>query len=138
VLIPAVDDLREAEWNRDRARSVELYRQERLENYAGYLDAVRREDRTLVVSLAATQLNLAPADKLAMLDRRQTGLPDAGVYAALEADLMPVPKPPAPNSWLQRWATNERTRMWLIAAGALSILVGLLPMARPTRPMSEL
>lgn len=130
VLIPALDDLRQAEWNRDRARAVETYRKDRLSNYSQYLEAVRSEDRTLVVSLAATQLNLAPADKQPMLDASQAGLPPVEVLAALEPALHLPPQPPAPHSVLQRWATDPEIRPWLLGAGGLCVLIGFLPASR--------
>ncbi len=130
VLIPAWDDLRQAEWNRDRARAVETYRKERLSNYSQYLEAVRSEDRTLVVSLAATQLNLAPADKQPMLDASQAGLPPLDILSPLEPSLVQPPPPRTPRSKLQAWATNAKTRPWLLGAGGLFILIGLLPASR--------
>lgn len=133
VLIPAFDDLRQAEWNRDRARAAELFRKDRLANYSEYLDAVRSRDRTLVVSLAATQLNLAPTDKQPMLDASQAGLPDLEVFASLEPTLRHPPQPRVPDSLLQKWATSGRTRPWLLAAGGLFMLIGLLPAAERRR-----
>lgn len=130
VLIPAFDDLRKAEWNRDRARAVENYRKERLSNYSEYLDASRAEDRTLVVSLAATQLNLAPADKQPMLDTTQIGLPPLDIDRPLEPSFTHPPAPAAPRSTLQRWATDARIRPWLLGAGGLFMLIGLLPASR--------
>lgn len=127
VLIPAFDDLRQAEWNRDRARAAEQYRRERLTNYVSYLDAVRAENRTLVLSLAATQLNIAPTNKQPMLDTSQPGLPDVDLFSALEPSLAVVPAPATPRSLLQRWATGQRTRPWLLGAGGLLMLLGLLP-----------
>lgn len=129
VLIPAMDDLRQAEWNRDRARAVEDFRKQRLANYDSYLQALQSEDPTLVVSLAATQLNLAPADTLAMIDESQEGLPAIDVWGPLEPTLAHVPVPPVPRSRLQAWSTNAQTRTWLLAGGGLCILIGLLPMA---------
>jgi hypothetical protein len=130
VLIPAFDDLRKAEWNRDRARAVENYRKARLSNYSEYLDAARHEDRTLVVSLAATQLNLAPADKQAMLDTTQVGLPPVDIFSPLEPAFKHPPTPAAPRSTLQRWATDSHIRPWLLGAGGLFMLIGLLPASR--------
>lgn len=130
VLIPAIDDLRQAEWHRDRARAVEAYRKHRLANYAQYLDAVRAEDRTLVVSLAATQVNLAPADRRPMLDASQVGLPTIDVFTPLEPTLDHPPQPSTPRSILQRWATDRHIRPWLLGGGGLLILISLLPSAR--------
>ncbi|MDX2116445.1 MAG: hypothetical protein SFZ24_12615 [Planctomycetota bacterium] len=138
VLIPALDDLSEARFQRDRALAVEQYRKERLDNYAAYLDALRAGDPTLVQSLAASQLNLAPDGKMVMLDASQPGLPRADVFGPLEPRLVHPPRPPRPHSILQRWATDERRRVWLLAAGMLSIVIGLLPASARRRAPSEL
>lgn len=130
VLIPARRDLRQAEWNRDRARAVEAKAKDRLARYAEYLDALARENRTLVVSLAATQLNLAPADRRVMIDASQAGLPAADVFAALEPGRASIPPPLSTGSMLERWSASRRSRPWLLAGGALLVLIGLLPPAR--------
>ncbi len=139
VLVPAVDDLAEAAWHRERALAVERYRTRRLENYTLYLDALDRHDPTVVLSLAATELNVAPADRLAVIDASESGLPGASVFPALEPEFR-TPRPRSqPQSVLQRWATDERARLWLIAAGAVSMLIGLLPAAtkRSATPVSN-
>src|SRR5690606_28720128 len=114
VLIPAADDLAEARWHRDRAIAVEKYRAKRLENYSEFLDAIARQDRSLIVSLAATQLNKAPADRLPMLDTTDVGTRSASVFPSLEPVFEAAPAPQRPESVLQRWATDNRRRLWLI------------------------
>ncbi len=130
VLIPAADDLAEARWRRDRAVAVENYRVRRLENYSDFLDALARQDQTLVLSLAATQLNLAPENRVPMLDPAELGTHSASVFPALEPAFIPAPPPKRPASTLQRWATDNRRRLWLIVSGGVCVLVGLLPPAR--------
>ena len=61
VLIPAIDDLEQARWQRDRAAAIERHRVERLERYGAYLDAVMRAEESVVLALAAEQLNRVPA-----------------------------------------------------------------------------
>ena len=130
VLIPAADDLTEAQWHRERALSVERFRANRLENYSVFMDAVAREDRTLIESLAATQLNLAPADKRPMLDLA-AGLSlrpsSASVFPALEPEFRPASPPKLPQTLLHTWATDDHKRLWLIVVGAVCMLVGMLP-----------
>lgn len=130
VLIPARYDLRQAEWNRDRARAVEAKAKERLARYAEYLDALAHENRTLVVSLAATQLNLAPADRGVMIDASQRGLWGADVFAGLEPGRASIPPPVSTGSVLERWSVSRRVRPWLLAGGALLVLIGFLPPSR--------
>lgn len=130
VLIPAVDDLAEARWHRDRAIAVERWRSQRLANHSDYLDALERRDPSLVLSLASTQLNLAPADRRVMVDAAASGrVPTASVFPALEPKFAPAERPRRPDSLLQRLAGGDQTRLWLFIGGAMLVLVGLLPPA---------
>lgn len=133
VLIPAVNDLAEARWHRDRCLALERYRSDRLKNYTDYLDALGERSPTLVLSLAATNLNLAPADKVPLEQSYEARPSDAGVFRDLDPTLHLPPAPQAPQSYLQKWATDEEKRMWVISLGALSVLFGLLPASEPGR-----
>jgi len=126
VLIPAFDDLGAAQLERDKLRVVENHAQRRLENYSLYLDALRRADEDLTLSLAATHLNLAPVDRtvIVMPDQARASL---NPYPALEPPSPRMPTRVTPDTVLQRWATHERARLWLLASGAMCILLGLLP-----------
>jgi hypothetical protein len=136
VLIPATDDLAEARWHRDRALALERFRSDRIKNYTDYLDALNRHDGTLVASLAATQLNLAPIGLAPLTDKPEANGSDASVFAALEPTLN-LPMPPAPpESVLQRLATNDVTRVWMLVGGAMCMLIGLLPPAIEGRSAS--
>lgn len=128
VLIPAMNDLAEAEWRRNQAIALEQYRAERLVNYSDYLDAVATGQRTVVVSLVATQLNRIPADRdLLLVEVDPRGMSEASVFGPLEPEFRPVPPPARPASTLQRLASGEVTRLWLFSIGATCLLVGLLP-----------
>lgn len=133
VLIPAVNDLAEARWHRDRCLALERYRSDRLKNYTDYLDALSERSPTLVLSLAATNLNLAPADKVPLEQSYEARSSDAGVFRDLDPTLRLPPAPKAPETYLQKWATDEEKRMWVISLGALSVLFGLLPASEPGR-----
>lgn len=133
VLIPAHDDLARARLQRDRARAIEARAAERLAHYSDYLDALRRGDRAVSLSLAATQLNLAPADRRVLETAPggwDPGAFDASVFAALEPDPTPLPELTLPDTALRRLTTADGARLWLIAGGALCVLIGLLPAAR--------
>lgn len=127
VLIPATRDLREAQWHRDRALAVEQWRSKRLENYSAYLDALDRGDESLALSLAQTQLNLAPEGKQALVDVSQDWPGDASVFDALEPEFAPAIRPQEASTLLGRLATGERSRLWLLALGGMLLLVGLMP-----------
>ncbi|MFG0291646.1 MAG: hypothetical protein ACF8MJ_00665 [Phycisphaerales bacterium JB050] len=130
VLIPAHDDLALTQYERDRARAIETWHASRVENYAKYLDALREGDETLVMSLAAMQLNLIPANSTPLV----TSVRPQGRSASVFPDLEPTfvqPKPPEfYDSTLRRWATDGRSRLWMIAGGAMLVLFGLLPPSR--------
>ncbi len=127
VLVGAADNLGEVTWQRDRAVALEQHRLERLRRYDAYLEALEREDPDLVLALAASELNEMPASR-APLQAPSTSR--STVFASLEPAPTALPLREVNDSLLQRWATNERTRPWLLAAGALCLLVALLPPAR--------
>lgn len=127
VLIPAVDDLAQARWHRDRAVAVERYRAARLETHSAYLDALDRGDAAVLLALAQTQLNMTPVDGRPLVDLTQRGLSSASVFDGLEPTFVPAPKPARAGSILERWATDEQMRLWLMGLGGILVLVGLLP-----------
>jgi len=130
VLIPAADDLSEARFLRDRARLVEGHRQERLDRYENYLGALDRREPPLVMSLAASQLNQIPADRSPFLITQGSTSANASVYPALEPPPLRLPERQKIGSTLEKWTTDPTTRLWLIAGGAVCVMVGLLPKAR--------
>ncbi len=129
VLIPAHDDLQQAELVLAKAQAERAFAAERLANYSEFLDALNREDEDLMLQLAATHLNLTPAGRQPVLGVGAPTEPDGRIdtFAALE------PAPPGefvrvpPDSMLHRWSTGERSRLWLLAGGSLLTLIGLLP-----------
>lgn len=130
VLIPAADDLNEARFLRDRAALVQAHRDQRLDRYESYLGALDRHEAPLVLSLAASQLNQIPADKSPFVVSNASATSSASVYPALEPAPLVLPERRKIDSTLERWTTDPGTRLWLIAGGAMCVLVGLLPKAR--------
>jgi hypothetical protein len=136
ILIPAIDDVDEAKWQRDRVLAIEQHRLQRLQNYIDYLDAVDRGDESVVLSLVATQLNMIPEEALPIEPPADPGRTTASVFPELEPPplrLLDAP-PRQDRSLLTRLATGDRSRLWLIVLGAIALLVGLL--ASPARPMT--
>jgi len=129
VLIPAGEDLDEARWLRDRALCVEAHRQQRLARYEEYYAALLERDPALVQSLAASQLNQIPEGQASMPGFSPMRA-SASVFPALEPPALKLPDRDVDRSALARLATGERSRLWLIAAGSLCVLVGLLPGSR--------
>lgn len=132
VIIPAVNDLHDAEYYRERMRSVEQHRLDRLTRYQGYHEALRDGEPGLVRSLAATQLNQAPENAKLLQNPDPNAPPrSASIFGALEPPPLVMPnKPVREVSTLEKWATDDRSRLWLLASGALLILIGLLPPSR--------
>lgn len=136
VIIPAQDDLRHAQWLRDRAKAVLDHRTQRLDRYREYLAAVDAQEPSVVLSLAASQLNQIPSDRAPLPEPESTHAKSskngsAMVFPALEPPPPVLPaEPPKVDSTLARWATGGESRLWMIAAGALCLLLGLLPASR--------
>lgn len=130
LLIPAADDLAEARWIRDRALAVENHRMARLSRYEEYLGALENKDPSLVLSLAASQLNQIPADTAIIPGLEIAPDADASVFLALEPPPLVLPERKVIDSRLQRWATDSSKRVWLLAGSALLIMIGLLPPSR--------
>lgn len=134
VLIPAIDDLEEARWQRDRAIAIERHRLERLERYGAYLDAVMQAEESVVLSLAAEQLNRVPAGSRPLIPVSDPARRSASVFPALEPAPLKVPPRVKPDSLLSRLATGESSRLAMLVVGAMCVLVGVLPPAsRPAR-----
>ena len=127
VLISASVDLAYARWGRDRALAIERQRVERLENYRGFVERLEAGDRSLLQTLAATQLGMIPAGKTLLVGVADTLPASASVFGALEPSSREIPGPRLAGSTLERLATSERGRVWLIAGAALCMLLGLLP-----------
>ena len=130
VLIPAQHDLDIARWQRDRAGVIEKHRLERLEHYGKYLRSLDCADETVVLSLAAVELNQSPLDRVPLNPRPDPASVTASVFPQLEPE--PAVMPPKPvvtsrSSLLARWTIDDRTRLWLLAGGVLCTLIGLVP-----------
>lgn len=133
VLIPAVDELGEVQLQRDRALAIERHQHSRVVNYAGYVGALDREEPSLVLALAASQLNQIPANRSLVLETPEGmggARATAAIFSGLEPGELRLPERTRPPSVLQRWTTGNRSRTWLIAGGAICLLLGLLPRSR--------
>jgi len=136
ILIPASERTHDAQRQVEQARILAAHQSERLARYSAYLDALDRRDRTLITSLAATQLNLTPMGMRVALagDPETFATAPIDVFGSIEPTLAPMPNNYTPvNSILGRLARGERSRLVLLAAAAMSILLGLLPPTRTNR-----
>jgi len=136
VLIPAADELSEVRLQRDRALVLEAHRVARISRYDDYLAALNREEPSLIMALAESQLNQIPQGRQPIIEQPQplvgapSGSASASVFAGLEPAPPTLPERVKTGSLLERWTTNDDTRPWLIAGGALCLLIGLLPKQR--------
>ncbi|MGD9692630.1 MAG: hypothetical protein AB7G17_11485 [Phycisphaerales bacterium] len=137
VLIPAFDQLSEAELQRARAQVTEARATKRLSNHAQYRSALSRGDETLSVALVATHLGLAPADRTVLTVPGEVAGEDLSPWPGLEPPAAPVLYRVQPDTVLQRWATGDRSRVYLLAAGSMFILLGLLPPTIRSRAPGE-
>lgn len=134
LLIPAVEDLHHARWLRDRALAIEAQRKERIGRYQEFVSALDRRDPDLVLTLAAGQLHQIPVDRAVIPGTHDSRLASASIYPALEPPPLRIAERRPVESTLERLATGERSRLWLIAGGALCVLLGLLPATRRRGP----
>ena len=138
MLIPAVDSLNEARWLRDRARVFEEHRLQRIARHEEFLAALREQDPTLGLALAASQLNQITADRAPLEgDQLEQIAGGASVFPALEPDPIALPPKPVMDSTLHRLVTGEKSRSWILAIAGVLILIGLLPASvNPVRKSS--
>lgn len=133
VLIPAQRERDQARLYLQRASAAAEHRQARLARYHQFAQAARNADPTLVSSLAAMQLNLAPDGTELLLSSGEIPSRSASVFASLEPPPLVLPQAQnRPVSRLERWTTSPTARLWLLGAAAMLILLGLLPPARPS------
>jgi hypothetical protein len=128
VVVPAQADLDEVNFYLERARAAEEHRLARMTNYARYLDALNRNDEATILSLAAMQLNKAPEQHQMLVSAGDVADRSASVFAALEPGPLVLPEREVTPSRLERWATDDAARLWLMAAGVVCVLIGMLPL----------
>ena len=130
MVVPAVDDLRRAEGGRDVALAMEARASEELTRHIAVRDELVRPTDRLVLTLAATHLNLVPEGTIAILDTGPIAQTDASPFAGLEVAWEAPEGREAPESVLQRLLTNRTARMWVAAFALLCVMYGVLPMDR--------
>lgn len=129
LILPAQEDLDEAKLFLARVHAAEQHRADRLERYQKYHAAVERGEPQVLLSLAASQLNQAPQGQELLVpgDAGAAHARDASVFDALEPPPLAMPQRATEPSMLQKWASEPRSRLVLIGAAALCLLIGLLP-----------
>jgi len=125
LLIDARADAARAAYERDRALAVERVHAERLRRHEALLGALRSSDPDVLRAMRIHRegvLRSVPRPLAAPL-----APPDAVLASALEPGPAGLPPEPTVDSTLGRLATGPRTRLWVGLAGAVALLIGLLP-----------
>ncbi len=137
VLIPASEALDEARYMRDRALASEQFRLDRLGRYEAFIAALDEKQPALMAHLKAIHLNQYPEGMrpLGVL-AEDPGLASASIFEKLEPALPAMPEEPAHHadrSMLAKLATGQPSRLWILAGGAVCVLIGVLPPATRRR-----
>lgn len=144
VLIPAAEALDEARYARDRALVSEQFRLDRIARYEAVIAALDERDPALIGHLRAIQLNQYPEGMRPLGEiTEDPALASASIFEKLEPPLPEMPAEPAhrsDRSYLAKLATGQPSRLWMLAGGAVAVLIGVLPPATrrrlPKRPRS--
>ncbi len=135
VLIPAQRELHELRGQQKLVEANEVRLYARLEAYDRFLHDLRAGDPELVRRLAIAQLNIVPKGEQSLL--LTPGL-NQTVAQWIDESVPPVTLQPEPypDTLLGRLALGPK-RLWLLAAAAFLLFVGLLIGPDPVRPLSE-
>ncbi|MEM1330723.1 MAG: hypothetical protein AAGG07_09200 [Planctomycetota bacterium] len=130
VLIPASADLARTRHARDTSIALERLHDERYRRHAEYLDAVLAQDPLVMDQLAARQFNLVPEGARPLTGAVVPTSQPATVFSQFEPDPVAAPELRLTDSTLAQLASGDRSRLWLIAAGGVMVLIGLMPRVR--------
>jgi len=133
MVLPTVDDLRDAEWERDTARDLVAWQSKRIERHSAFLESVEAGDEATIRDLAATQLNLAPKGSEAIIGFRVGTHGEAGVLDRLEPERTPRVRTERERSRLEWLATDSRARLVTLGIGSMLVAIGLV-VGTPTAP----
>lgn len=137
MILPTLDHLAAAEWEREKARARVAWQSERIERHAQFLEALEAGEETVIRNLLATQLNLAPVGSEPLIGF-QVGLHgEAGVLDELEPQMTEPEQQTRPDSMLRFLATDSRARLVTLGVGSMSVALGLIMGASSTRSREE-
>ena len=124
VVLPAQGDLRSLQQQLQTLRAEEARAYARLKAYNDFLDQLDEEDPALVRRLAASQLNIVPAnDRPVLLSTAQIAPVTNWIEATVPFEPSNVRLPA--ESTLSRLASGP-SRLWLFAGGIMCVFIGLL------------
>jgi hypothetical protein len=129
-LLPMQEDLRLTRLERDRILYREQVENQRIERYREFLNQLASPDAQTVELLAMTQLGMIPADRAAIVMPGQRE--DTLLLDALEPRVEPFQAQVRPRTRLERLFANQDAKFWIVGAGLLAVLYGLMPATKPS------
>lgn len=129
LLLPVQADLRATRQERDRTLHIERAQNQRIDRYRGFLNELHSPDEHTVQLLAMSQLGKIPGDRQALVAPGEPG--DTLLVESIEPQPEPFVDTQRPMTRLERFTTDQRTRLWIIAGGLVAVFYGLLPAAKP-------
>lgn len=130
AVIPEAQKVHQMRSQLQTIRFAEQHNFARIQACSRFLDDLKAGDQGLVRRLAASQLNLMPRDETALLIATSI---DSTPSDWIEASVTPPTDEfdPYPDTLLARWTLGPQ-RLWVIAAGAFCVFLGLIfgPAAR--------
>jgi hypothetical protein len=128
-LLPMQEDLRLTRLERDRTLYREQIETQRIERYREFLNQLASPDTQTIELLAMTQLGMIPADSAAIVMPGQRD--DTLLLEAIEPRVEPFEAKIRPRTRLERLFANRDAKIWIIGAGLLAVLYGLMPATKP-------
>ena len=133
VAIPPQREVLELKEQLVHLHDQEAFQHLRVAQYEEVIAGVRGGEADLARRLISTQLHLIPADgEVVLIDQGVGASVPAWVEASLEARRPELAESTPDRSVLERLVTGP-ARLWLLAAGAVAIFVGILSPAQTTR-----
>ena len=129
-LLPMQEDLRLTRLERDRTLYMEQVENQRIERYREFLNQLANPDEQTIELLAMTQLGLIPADRAAIVMPGQRD--DTLLLDAIEPRVEPFETQVRPQTRLERLFSNKDAKLWIVGAGLLAVLYGLMPATKPS------
>jgi len=129
-LLPMQEDLRLTRLERDRTLYMEQVENQRIERYREFLNQLASPDEQTIELLAMTQLGLIPADRAAIVMPGQRD--DTLLLDAIEPRVEPFETQVRPQTRLERLFSNKDAKLWIVGAGLLAVLYGLMPATKPS------
>ena len=127
-VLPVREDLRLMRHQRTLALIAEQEHAARNARYQEMIDALERAEPDTILRLAHANLGLIPAGSESLAAPGQ--MRDPMLFELLEPEPIARPVYRPERTRLERLVLDRRTRLWVVATGAVLTLMGLLPMAR--------